>query len=273
MQKIRIIPTILYKNGQIVQSRKFQRHQIIGLPEITINRLSAWSADEVIFLDISRNKNNNIRTDTKFSAMKNFLDIIKEVSRYSFMPLTVGGGIRSIDDVKNYLEHGADKISVNNLSIHKIDLIKEISKSFGSQFVVVSIDAKKIDKEYYVFEEYGKVNTYIKVKDHVKKVCEQGAGEILINSIDNDGSASGYDIELIDIVCKNSTVPVIALGGVGMWSHFNDCLQKTNVNALSASNIFHHTENSYYNAVEYLFKKNINVRKPKLSRLKINKNL
>ena len=123
------------------------------------------------------------------------------------------------------------------------------------------------------FENFGKLNTKIKVKDHVKNVCDNGAGEIIINSIENDGKGNGYDIELIKIVCDNSTVPVIALGGVGKWSDFEDCINKTNVNAISASNIFQHTENSYYKAVEYLYKNNINVRKPKISNLKLDKNL
>lgn len=273
MQKIRVIPTVLFKNGQIVQSRNFKRHQIVGSPQIIVNRLSSWNADEIIYLNISREKNYLIRTDTKFSKTMSFVDVINEISKFTFMPLTVGGGIRSMNDIENYLKNGADKISINQLAIRKPDIISLIAKSFGSQFCVISIDAKFINGDYFVFENFGKLNTKIKVKDHVKNVCDNGAGEIIINSIENDGKGNGYDIELIKIVCDNSTVPVIALGGVGKWSDFEDCINKTNVNAISASNIFQHTENSYYKAVEYLYKNNINVRKPKISNLKLDKNL
>jgi cyclase len=273
MQKIRVIPTILYKNGQIVQSRNFQRHQIVGSPQVIINRLSSWNADEVIYLDISRTKKYSVRTDTKFTKLVNFIDVIKEISKYSFMPLTVGGGIRSMKDAEQYLENGADKISINHLAIHQTDIISSIAKLFGSQFCVISVDAKLINKEYFVFDNYGKINTGIKVKDHIKNICEMGAGEIIINSIDSDGKGSGYDIDLINLVCQKSSVPVIPLGGVGAWSDFEECLNKTKVNTVSASNIFQHTENSYYNAVDYLYKKNINVRKPKISNLKLNKDI
>ncbi len=273
MQKIRVIPTILYKNGQIVQSRDFKRHQIVGSPQIIVNRLSSWNADEIIYLDISREKNYSVRTDTKFSKSTDFVSIIEEIAKYAFMPLTVGGGIRSMNDVEKYLENGADKISINQLAIDQTDIISSISKSFGSQFCVVSVDARFMDGDYFVFKNYGKLNTNIKVKDHVKKICDKGAGEILINSIDNDGKGDGYDIDLINEVCEASTIPVIALGGVGKWSDFEECLTKTKVNAVSASNIFQHTENSYYKSVEYLYNKNINVRKPTISNLKLIKNI
>ena len=273
MQKVRVIPTILYKNGQIVQSRNFKRHQIVGSPQIIINRLSSWNADEVIYLDISREKNYSVRTDTKFTKPMSFVDIIKEISKYTFMPLTVGGGIRSMKDVEQYLKNGADKISINHLAIKQTKIISSIAKLFGSQFCVVSVDAKLIDKEYFVFDSYGKINTNIKVKDHIANICNVGLGEIIINSIDNDGKGTGYDIDLINLVCETSNVPVIALWGVGKWSDFEECLNKTKVNAVSASNIFQHTENSYYKSVEYLYKKNINVRKPKISNLKLNKNI
>ena len=273
MQKIRVIPTILYKNGQIVQSRNFQRHQVVGTPQVILNRLSSWNADEVIYLDISRTKNYRVRTDTKFSKLSNFIDVIKEISRYSFMPLTVGGGIRSMDDVNKYLESGADKICINHLAINKPKMIENISKLFGSKFCVISVDTKLVNNEYFVFGEYGKTNTLITIEEHIKKICELGAGEIIINSIDNDGKGNGYDTNLLNLVCEHSSIPVIALGGVGSWSDFEECLKKTNVNAVSASNIFQHTENSYFKAIEYLYKKNINVRKPKISNLKFNKNI
>ena len=273
MQKIRIIPTILYKNGQIVQSRNFNRHQITGSPQVVMNRLSSWNADEVIYLNISRNDKFNLRSDNKFSKFKNYFDVINEVSKYSFMPLTVGGGIRSISDVRKYLEKGADKICINYLALNNPKIISTIVKLYGSQFCVVSIDAKYTDKNYFVFQEYGKKNTKISVQEHIKKVCDLGAGEILINSIDKDGAGNGYDLNSVNLACEQSSVPVIALGGVGEWKHFEDCINKTNVNAISASNIFQHTENSYYKAVEYLYKNNINVRKPKISNLKLDKNI
>lgn len=270
--KIRVIPVIFLKNGRLVQSKNFTFHQVVGNPEVIMDRFCSWNTDEVILIDISRNRDNYLRQDTNFKLKSNFLDIISIVSRHSFMPLTVGGGIRSIEDAKKYLEAGADKICLNYLSIFNQNELIKIIEKFGSQFVVVSIDVKKINNKYYVFSEYGKNNTDITLNDHIKKITDIGAGEILLNNIDRDGLGNGYDIDLLSEISCKTNLPIIPLGGIGNWDHFHQAIKKVNLNAVAAGNIFNHTENSYYNAISYLNNKNANVRRPKFSKLIFKKN-
>ena len=270
--KIRIIPVIFLKNGRLVQSRDFNFHQVVGNPEVIMDRFCSWNTDEVIIINISRNDKDYLRSDINFNLKNNFLDIISTVSKHSFMPLTVGGGIRTCGDAEEYLKSGADKICVNQLSIYNQTELKKIVKKFGSQFVVVSIDVKKINEKYFVFTDYGKKNTNINLLNHVKKVTDIGVGEILINNIDRDGKGNGYDIELLSIISRSTNLPIVPLGGVGNWDHFIEAINNVNINAVAAGNIFNHTENSYYNAISYLNDKNVNVRKPLLSKLVFKKN-
>jgi cyclase len=270
--KIRVIPVIFLKNGRLVQSKNFSFHQVVGNPEVIMDRFCSWNADEVILIDISRNKDISHRQDTKFMLKNSFLDIVSIVSEHSFMPLTVGGGIRSIEDAEKYLEAGADKICLNYLSIFNQNELVKIIKKFGSQFVVVSIDVKKINNKYYVFSEYGKNNTDITITDYVRKITDIGAGEILLNNIDRDGLGNGYDINLLSEVLSKTNLPIIPLGGIGNWDHFLEAIEKVNLSAVAAGNIFNHTENSYYNGISYLNNRSANVRQPKFSKLIFKKN-
>ena len=170
--KIRIIPVIFLKNGRLVQSRDFNFHQVVGNPEVIMDRFCSWNTDEVIIINISRNNKDYLRSDVNFNLKNNFLDIISTVSKHSFMPLTVGGGIRTCRDAEKYLKSGADKICVNQISIYDQIELKKIVRKFGSQFVVVSIDVKKINEKYFVFTDYGKKNTNIDLLSHVKKVTD-----------------------------------------------------------------------------------------------------
>ncbi len=263
MPKNRIIPVVLLKNGRVVQSKSFNRHQVLGTPSVIVGRLSNWYADELIYLDISRNKDYDLnRDDLNFNNLDNLNSIINQISKNCFMPLTVGGGIKNISDIENRLSAGADKVCINTEAIENPEFLNDAAKIFGSQCIVVSIDCKKIDKNFRVFTKFGKNDTYKSVDEIVRVVQGQGAGEILINSIDNDGLGNGYDNILIESVYDLVDIPLIALGGVGKWEHFEDCMKKFKNISVSASNIFQYTENSVYNAHKYLYTKNMNVRPP-----------
>ncbi len=262
MMKTRVIPVILLKNGRVVQSKKFSRHQVLGSPSVIVGRLSNWLADEVIYIDISRTTSHDLnRDDLNFENNKNILGIISDVSKKSFMPLTVGGGIKTIQDVEDRIICGADKVSINTQAILEPEFIDKCSKIFGSQCIIVSIDVKKVGKEKWeVYSNYGKTPTGLSPCDFAKKMENFGAGEILLNSIDNDGLAVGYDLDIIDKVVRSVNIPVIALGGVGNWDHFKQCIDKTRPSAVAAANIFQYTENSYYNSKIFLQNKGCNVR-------------
>jgi imidazole glycerol-phosphate synthase subunit HisF len=263
MQKVRIIPVVLLKNGRVVQSKKFTRHQILGNPSTIVSRLSNWFSDELVYLDISRDQNYNLgRDDLNYRNKSDILDIIDGVAKMCFMPLTVGGGIKTLEQAFQRVSAGADKITINTQAFKSAGFIKECVEEFGSQCVVVSIDAKRKKGEWEVYTNCGREATGINPQDWAKEMQNQGAGEILLNSIDQDGSAQGFDLELISRVVRVVDIPVIALGGAGNWEHFGTVIEKTGVSAVAASNIFQYSENSVYNANKYLYENNFPVRKP-----------
>ena len=273
MPKIRIIPVILLKNNNIVQSRSFLEHKIVGDPIVIVDRLSSWNADEIIYLNISSEPKQAInRIDLRNKYNLSFLEIVKKMSKYCFAPLTVGGGITNINDARKYLDSGADKICINSNS-YNYKLIEECAKKFGSQAIVISIDVKKNKKEWDIYFNGGLNKYNLSLKNHIKFCQDNGAGEILVNSIDRDVSYLGYDIKLLEKVLAYSKIPIIALGGAGSWDHMYDCVKKLNISAIAASNIFHHSENSYYNAISFLKKKKINDRNPILNKFKTLKGL
>ena len=265
MPKIRVIPVILLKNGRVVQSKRFKRHQILGTPSVIVSRLSNWFADELVFLDISRDGNYCLnRDDLNFNNNNSIVDIIEEVSNNSFMPLTVGGGVRTVADVETRLAAGADKVVINTQAIQEPDFINKCAKIFGSQCIVVSIDAKVKDDSWEVYKNYGRDPTGVSPVDFARKMQDYGAGEILINSIDNDGVGNGYDTKLVSSVVKSVSIPVIALGGAGKPEHFSTCINESRPNAVAAANIFQYTENSYFNINSFLYNNSFNVRQPNL---------
>jgi cyclase len=266
MPKLRIIPVILLKNGRVVQSKKFSRHQVLGTPSVIVGRLSNWFADEIIYLDISRDTRYDLnRDDLNFENRNSILEIIEDVSRNCFMPLTVGGGIRAVIDVEERLAAGADKVSINSQAIDSPEFSEECAKIFGSQCIVVSIDAKrKVGDSWEAYVHFGKDPAGIAPGDLALRAQESGAGEILINSIDNDGLAQGYDIGLVSSVVKSVSIPVIAQGGVGKWDDFIDCIEQAKPDAVAAANIFQFSENSYYKASKHLYEHGCNVRRPTL---------
>lgn len=276
MKKNRLIPILLLKNGWLVQSKEFKRYQNLGNPITAVKRLSEWASDELIYLDISKDEKYDIRRDDqKYPNRHSFIDIIKDVSKVTFMPITVGGKIRTLNRIEELLAAGADKISINTAALTDKNFITKAAKEFGSQCIVVSIDAKIIDPvrngisngvngKYKVISKGGTEETNYNPVEWARIAEARGAGEILLNSIDRDGMKNGYDIELIDSVSKKVSIPVIACGGVGEWQHFADALNKTKADAVAAANIFHYTDQSVYMAKKYLYDKGCNVRSPDL---------
>lgn len=264
MKKNRIIPVLFLKNGWLVQSKSFINFKNLGNPTTSVKRLSEWGSDEVIYIDITKDedKYSMNRSDINSPDRENPLQILEDVSEFTTMPITFGGRIKTIDDISARLKLGSDKVSINTIAFDNKKFIENAAKIFGSQCIVVSIDVKKIDDEYIVFVEGGKRSTRLNVEEWSLEVEKRGAGEILINSIDRDGSKLGFDITLIKKVVDKVSVPVIALGGAGDWSDFGEVFEKTGADAVAAGNIFHHYDQSVYLARKWLYENGYNVRKP-----------
>ncbi len=226
----RIIPCLDVKNGQTVKGINFENLRYAGNPVSLAKKYSDEGADELVFLDITA-------TNEK---RKTIVELVERVAREVFIPFTVGGGISDIEDIRQILSAGADKISFNSAAVKNPDIISDCANYFGSQCIVSAIDTKKIDNEYYVFINAGKKNTGIKLIDWAKEVEQRGAGEILLTSMDYDGTQKGFDINMNNLVSKNVQIPVIASGGAGPnTEHFVEVFNKTNVDAALAASIFH----------------------------------
>lgn len=265
MKKNRLIPILLLKNGWIVQSKQFQHFQNLGNPTFAVKRLSDWAADELIYLDISREQNYDLRREDLRDPNRHSIDdILEDVSKKTLMPITVGGGIRSISDIQFRLAKGADKVTVNTIALKDPKFISRAAQEFGSQCIVVSIDVKKIGKKHVVMSNFGQIPTKLEATAWAKTVESCGAGEILLNSVDRDGMKTGYDINLLKKVSNVVKIPVIACGGVGNWDHFAEALSKTKVDAVAAANIFQYTDQSVYLAKKFLYEHKFNVRPPDL---------
>lgn len=254
MRKKRLIPIFLLKDGYLVQSRNFSNFENIGDPFVSVSRFSQWMVDELIYLNINRDNNQKQK--------KIFFKIIKDLSKKAFMPITVGGKISNLKDIDNLLSAGADKITINTAAYKKKGIIINSAKEFGSQCIVISIDVKKINNEYFVIVNNGKLNTGIRLQEWINICQNEGAGEILINSIDRDGSKIGYDFNILSKL-KKITVPLIFCGGAGKWEDFKKCLRRKEVDAAAAANIFHHHDQSDYLAKKYLSDNKLkNIREP-----------
>jgi len=268
MKKKRLIPILLLKNGSLVQSRNFIKFQRIGSPIPVIKRLSQWASDELIYLDISRDNKYDInRDDLKFINSNNILDIIEHISKETFMPITIGGKIKTLEDIEIRLKKCADKVSINSEAFRNKNFIKEAAKEFGSQCIVGSIDVKKINNAYEVFIDHGKTATETNVIEWVKTLQDLGIGEILLNSIDRDGLGVGYDLDLLNIIDDIIKVPLIISGGVGKYEDFEKGLNFKSVDGVAAANIFHYRDQSLFFAKKSLFEKGFNVRKPSLFKI------
>ena len=269
MLKKRIIPVILLKNGRVVQSKLFKRHQVLGNSSLIASRFSNWNVDELIILDISREKKYDInREDLNYQNLDSILAIFKDFSRKSFMPLTLGGGVKTLSDIEDRLRAGADKVAINSAAIHQPDFLEKAAGRFGSQALVASIDALELGTDCWeVFTDFGKTATGLNPLNAAQRLESAGAGEILVNSINRDGQCQGFDMPLISAVTESVNVPVIGLGGGGTTQHFVECFENTKVSALAASNIFQYTEQAVFNLNHELNTLGINIRPAAISNM------
>ena len=251
MLKNRIIPCLDVKNGRVVKGINFIELKDAGDPVEQAKVYSDSGADEICFLDITASNENR----------ETIYEVVKKTSKNCFVPLTVGGGVRSIEDINKLLNCGADKVSINTAAVQNHNLIKEAAKRFGSQCIVVAIDAKKTDEnKWSVFTHGGREQTDIDAIEYAKISESNGAGEILLTSMDKDGTQSGYDIQLTSKITKAINIPVIASGGVGTLDHLKDGIVKGGASAVLAASIFHFGTFSIKEAKEYLKSKNVSVR-------------
>ena len=246
----RVITTLTFNQGVLFRTRYFEPDY-----RYTKSIIDTWSVDEIIILDISRKYNNEIK--------KKFINLVRKFSENSFVPLTIGGKIKTLKDVSDLMNSGADKVSINTKALQDPSFISEVSSRYGSQAVVISIDVKKKGKEYEVFSHNGSKPTGLSPFKWAKKCEKMGAGEILVTSIDRDGFLNGFDLELCKRIKNSVKLPVLALGGCGNWQHMLDAFKKTEIDAVCTQNIFHFTEESIKSSKIFLDNNNVNVRKLK----------
>ena len=249
MLKNRIIPCLDVKNGRVVKGINFVDLKDAGDPVEQAKIYSDGGADEICFLDITASNENR---DTIY-------DVVERTSKNCFVPLTVGGGVRSIEDINKLLNCGADKVSINTAAVQNSKVVEESSKKFGSQCIVVAMDAKKNGENWEIFTHGGRNSTGIDAIQFANKMEESGAGELLVTSMDKDGTQSGYDIDLMKKISSNVNIPVIASGGVGTLDHLAEGIS-AGASAVLAASIFHYGTFSIQEAKQYLASKDIPVR-------------
>ena len=247
----RIIPCLDVKDGRVVKGVNFEGLNDVSSPVELGKYYSDCGADELVFYDITASSD----------GRKLFTDILKEVARNIFIPLTVGGGINTLEDFDRVLKCGADKVSVNSGAIKNPDLIRAAAEKYGSQCVVISADIKRFDGEFRVFARGGRDDTGMEGVSWIKRCVDNGAGEVVVNSIDTDGVKKGFDIEMLKAVCEAVNVPVIASGGAGCAEDFVTLFKEIpDIDAGLAASIFHFGEVKISDLKQLLNKNNINVR-------------
>ena len=250
MHTKRIIPCLDVNNGRVVKGINFVNLIDAGDPVAVAAAYDAAGADELVFLDITASSDHR----------NTVADMVRKVAEQVFIPFTVGGGIRTVDDFKAILREGADKVSVNSAAIMNPHLISEAAEKFGSQCVVVAIDAKKTPDGYHIFKNGGRVDMGIDAIEWAMQADKLGAGEILLTSMDCDGTKAGYDIELTREVASNVSIPVIASGGAGNMEHFYDAFTEGMADAALAASLFHYKEMEINDLKQYLSDKGIPIR-------------
>jgi cyclase len=249
--KKRIIPCLDVKDGRVVKGINFINLKDAGDPVEQAKIYDKGGADEICFLDITASSENR----------KILLDKVSETAKSCFVPLTVGGGVSSIEDIKNLLLAGADKVSINTAAVKNHNFIKESSIRFGSQCIVIAIDAKKVgSNKWEIFTHGGRNSTGIDAVEYAKIAEKNGAGEILLTSMDKDGTKAGYDIELTRTISSLVSIPVIASGGVGTLNHIYEGFSKGLASAVLAASIFHYNTFSILEVKNFLLSKNIPIR-------------
>jgi cyclase len=246
----RIIPCLDIKDGRVVKGVKFLGLKDAGDPVEVARAYDQQEADELVFLDIT----------ASFENRKTLIELVEKIAKNIFMPFTVGGGIGGCGDIRNILNAGAEKVSINTQAVKFPELISDASRKFGSQCIVLAIDAKKKDKSWEVYINGGRTPTGLDALEWAKEGAALGAGEILLTSMDNDGTKDGYDLELTKAVSSGVSVPVIASGGAGKLEDFYNCFVKTNADAALAASLFHYGECTVGKVKEYLRTKGVLVR-------------
>jgi cyclase len=246
----RIIPCLDVDKGRVVKGVKFQNLRDAGDPVEVAKGYEEQSADELVFLDITASA----------EERKIMIEVVQRVAETVFIPFTVGGGVSSLEDIRRLLSAGADKVSINTAAVKNPQLIYESAKRFGSQCIVVAIDAKRSERGWEVYIHGGRTPTGLDAVEWAKRVEGLGAGEILLTSMDADGTKKGYDIELCRAVASAVSIPVIASGGAGTMEHFYEVFTQTNVDAALAASLFHFKEVSIPELKAYLKNKGVHVR-------------
>ena len=251
MLKNRIIPCLDVKNGRVVKGINFVDLKDAGDPVEQASIYDKGGADEICFLDITASNENR----------NTIMDVVSKTAEKCFVPLTVGGGIRTIDNIRELLLAGADKVSINTAAVKDINFVKEASKKFGTQCMVVAVDAKKTSGgKWEIFTHGGRKNTGIDAIDFTKQAEENGAGEILLTSMDKDGTKTGYDLELLNKITSSISIPVIASGGAGKLEHLYEAINTGGASAVLAASIFNYGELTIKEAKEYLKSRNVPIR-------------
>ncbi len=250
MLKKRIIPCLDVKDGRTVKGVNFENLKDAGNPIELAKKYVLEGADELIFLDIT----------ATIEKRKTLIKLVEKIASEINIPFTVGGGINSLDDAKTIINSGADKISINSSAILNPNLITEISDEFGNQSVVLAIDTKLVDNNWIVFKNGGKIKTDLKALDWAEKGVSYGAGEILLTSMNNDGTKKGFALDITSEISNQVNVPIIASGGAGKMKHFSEVFSKTKVTAALAASIFHYGEVTIPDLKQYLNHQKIPVR-------------
>ncbi|MCP5467728.1 MAG: imidazole glycerol phosphate synthase subunit HisF [Deltaproteobacteria bacterium] len=247
----RIIPCLDVDAGRVVKGTKFLNLVDAGDPVVVAEEYERQGADELTFLDITASSDNR---DT-------ILDIVEQTAEKCMMPVTVGGGVRNLEDVRRLLMAGADKVAINTAAVHRPEFVQEATEKFGSQCIVVAVDAKRVNESWEIFTHGGRKATGLNALDWCEKMEKLGAGEILLTSMDRDGTQEGYDLELLKAVNERLSIPVIASGGVGNLEHIYEGLTIGHADAALAASIFHFGKYSIQETKDYLSKRGVLVRK------------